>query len=70
MIVSSNDFVVAEQCSSRGYVMHVFANKAQFKNWRIRNPLLKVLDRTCARGRIYESIDHRFDFTLSSSQEA
>lgn len=65
MIVTSSDFVVAEQCSSRGYVQHVFLDKEQFLNWRKQNPDLRVLDRTCARGRCYEAVDHRSDYWLN-----
>jgi len=64
MIATNKDFVVAEQQGHRGYTPHVFTDKDQFIAWRQRHRLLTIVDPSCARGRMLDAQDHRFEFDL------
>jgi len=62
MIITNSDFIVVEQESHRGYIQHIFKDLAQFVAWRKRHTWQKILDRTCARGRMLDVKDHRYDW--------
>lgn len=51
-------FLVAEQ-DARTYKLHLFEDEAAFKAWRKNHPVLRLVARAQARGRMLPMVDHR-----------